>query len=270
MEKNLINLFFVLTLLFLFMFLYSLWEKYWIQMKYYTIKVNKKSFNGFKIVFISDLHHSSIVSKKFIKNIVKKVNDMKPDLIILGGDYVSSEIKYIKPVFEILKTLSANKGIYGVLGNHDMNVSKNKILMAMEKAGIQSLDNQSYWIENGDERIKLGGVADFIYGHPKIENTIFDVLHHDYVILVSHNPDYVDEVKNLKIDLMLSGHTHGGQVTIFGMYAPYIPSTYKQRYRTGLKIVNRIQLIITNGVGVVGLPIRFFARPQIVVVKLNN
>lgn len=265
-----INISFVLIIIFLLMFFYTFVERYWVQIKHYQIKMNKKSFNGFKIIFLSDFHHSSIVTKKYLNKVVNKVNELKPDLIILGGDYVSTDLKYVTPIFEVLKKLKATKGVFGVIGNHDINVSKDKVLNAMKKADIKSLDNRSYWIHHQNDRIKLGGAADFLYDKPDIVKTIDDVSPNDYVILVSHNPDYVEEIKNHHIDLMLSGHTHGGQVTIFGMYAPYIPSNYKQKYRTGLKVINQVKLIVTNGVGVVGLPIRFFARPQIVMIELVN
>ncbi|QVK18587.1 metallophosphoesterase [Mycoplasmatota bacterium] len=267
---NWINVIFLLIIIFLLMFLYTFIERYWIQIKHYKIKMRKKSFAGFKIVFLSDIHHSKIVTKRYIKNIVEKVNELKPDIIILGGDYVSSELKYVGPVFDELKRLNASKGVYGVLGNHDIYVSKDKVLTAMKNANIKPLDNQSYWINHLNDHIKLGGVSDFLYDKPDISNTISDVSSDDFVILVSHNPDYIEEIKNYPIDLMLSGHTHGGQVTIFGMYAPYIPSNYHQKFRSGLKTINEIKLIITNGVGVVGLPIRFFARPQIVMIELKN
>ncbi len=264
-----INVLFILTILFLLLFIYSFIERFWIKTTKYKVYINKKNFDQFKIIFISDFHHSSIVSKRFIKRIVRRVNDLKPDLIILGGDYISASFKYIEPLFKELNQMNAKYGIYGVIGNHDIDVSKEKILNAMKVNDIKSLDNKSYWIVKDNERIKIGGVADYLYDKPDIKNTLHDVDTDDFIILVSHNPDYVEEIKNHNINLMLSGHTHGGQVTIFGMYAPYIPSNYKQKYRKGLKQINQIKLIITNGIGVVGLPIRFFARPEIVEISLD-
>lgn len=260
----------VLIILYIIFFIYSLVEKYLVKTKTYQINIKKDEFNGFKIIFLTDFHYSEFVSLRFIRKIVKRVNEMNPDLILLGGDYISTRKRHIEPVFKELKLLKAKFGVYGVLGNHDVDVSKEIVLEHLEKAGILSLDNKAYWIKKGVERIKIGGVSDCLLDKPDITSTLNEVTKDDFVILVSHNPDYVEDIKDLPIDLMLSGHTHGGQVTIFGLYAPYIPSKYKQKYRTGLKIVNKIKLIISNGIGVIGLPIRFFAWPQIVVVELIN
>ncbi len=265
-----INIFFISIILFLLMFIYAFFETNWLKLKKYKIKITKPAFKGYKIIFVSDFHHSSLASKKYIQRVVEKINDLKPDLIVLGGDYVSTKSKYIEPLFKELKGLNATMGVYGVIGNHDINVDKKSILLNMEKANIKTLDNTSYWITKNNERIKLGGVADYLYDIPDINQTIYDTSPSDYVILVSHNPDYIEKIKNDRIDLMLSGHTHGGQVTIFGLYAPYIPSTYKQKYRTGLKFVYNTHLIITNGIGCVGVPLRFFARPQITQIEFTN
>jgi len=263
-----VNVSFVLIILYLLFFIYSFIEKYLIQVKTYKLNIKKDDFNGFKIIFLTDFHYSEIVSLRFIRKIIKRVNNMNPDLILLGGDYISTREAHINPVFKELKELKAKYGVYGVIGNHDFAVSKHLILEAMKNAGIVSLDNKSYWIKKGNDRIKIGGVSDYLLDKPDITPTINEVTCDDFIILVSHNPDYVESIKDQKINLMLSGHTHGGQVTIFGLYAPYIPSKYKQKYRTGHKLVNKINLIISNGIGVIGLPIRFFARPQIVVVDL--
>ena len=265
-----INVLFILTIIFLICFLYAFLEKYWLQVKKYQININKTNYIGKKIIFLSDFHHSPIVKINYIKKVVNTVNNLKPDIIILGGDYVSNHKKYIQPLFNELKLLRANLGVYGVIGNHDINVSKKQILQAMKEANINSLDNLFYRIYNNKESIVLCGVKDFLYDKPSIEEMLKNVDYDDFVILVCHNPDYLEEIKDKKIDLMLSGHTHGGQVTMFGLYAPYIPSNFKQKYRTGLKINNNIKLIISNGVGCVGLPIRFFSRPQIVEIEFYH
>lgn len=265
-----INITLFMVCLFILTFIYALFERYWMQIKKYNLEIDKQAFIDLKIIFLTDFHHSSIVSRKFIRNIVRKVNDLDPDIIILGGDYIINHKRYIKPLFNELSKLQVSIGIFGVIGNHDVNVSKQIVLDEMIKANINSLDNKSYWINLGNERIKIGGVGDYLYDKQLIEKTTADVSDKDYVILVSHNPDYIEDIRNNKIDLMLSGHTHGGQVTIFGLYAPSIPSKYKQKYLTGLKTVNNIKIIISNGVGVVGLPIRFFARPQIVLIKFET
>jgi hypothetical protein len=92
----------------------------------------------------------------------------------------------------------------------------------------------------------------------------------DFVILVSHTPDFAENLKTDKIDLMLSGHTHGGEVTFFGLWAPYIPSDYGQKYRTGIIKTDKTTVLVSNGIGNTFLPIRFFARPQINIIDLEK
>jgi predicted MPP superfamily phosphohydrolase len=102
-----------------------------------------------------------------------------------------------------------------------------------------------------------------------INPTIFDVKQSDFVIRISHNPDYCESFSTKKIDLVLSGHTHGGQVTFFGIHAPFLPTFTGQKYRSGLVKLAHTEVLVTNGVGTVFPPVRFCARPQINLVILN-
>jgi len=269
MEKTM-WIFYLFLAIIILVIIYSLFEKIWIRIKTYYISINKPAFHGFKIVFISDLHHSEFVSKRYLQKVIKIINSLKPDIVLLGGDYISTKEKYIAKVFNLLKDLQAQFGVYGVIGNHDFEVSKEKVLEEMKKAGIISLDNESYWITYNNERIKLGGVADFMCDAPLVDKTVHDVSEDDYVILISHNPDFAEIAKEHHVDLMLSGHTHGGQITVFGLYAPLIPSLYKQKYRSGLIEHERLKVIVSHGVGVVGVPFRFCARPEITVIEFTN
>ena len=251
---------------------YGLIEPYWIKEKTVTINNQEipKQFNDVKIVFMSDIHHGPFLSKKRLAKVVDRVNSLEPDIILMGGDYVQYSPKYIEPCFKELEKLKADIGVYGVLGNHDHLESQELTRQFMKEAGILSIDNKSYWIEKGEGRIKVGGVGDYYYDIQNIEHTVYDVQSEDFVILVTHNPDYLEELETDKIDLAFAGHTHGGQVTFFGLWAPLIPSRFGQKYRTGLLSNDNMKVIVSNGIGTVALPIRFFARPQIVTVSLKN
>lgn len=206
--------------LILLLIIYMFIEPYWLEVKKYEIsdKDIPQSFDKYKIVFLSDIHHGPYFSLPRVKSLVEKVNEMEPDLILLGGDYVLSSPEYIKPCFKELKHLKASDGIFGVLGNHDHWESADLSGKAMKEAGIILIDNKSQWIYRDKERIKIGGVGDLWEDRNiDIKPTISDVREDDFVILLSHNPEYAEEINNHKIDLMLSGHTHGGQVTLFGL-----------------------------------------------------
>lgn len=253
-------------------FAYSLFEPYWIEEKITTFESSEipQNFQDFKIVFVSDIHSGPFVSQKRIANFVQKINAQNPDIIILGGDFIEDDPKYIAPCFEELKKLTAKKGIYGVIGNHDAREAYNKTYKTMQEAGITPLENDAEWIEIDGQKIKLGGVTWDGTEDPDISPTTEDTNKNDFVILASHIPDFAEELKTDKIDLMLSGHTHGGQVTLFGLYAPYIPSDYGQKYRTGIIKTDRTTVLVSNGLGTSFLPIRFFARPQINIIMLQK
>lgn len=271
-KRYIIKILLSLIILVILFVIYSFIEPYWLQVEHINIidRDIPKSFEGKKIVFISDIHHGGYFSIKRVARLVEKVNRLRPDIIILGGDYVYRDKKYIIPCFEELKKLKAAIGKFGVMGNHDhwQNVELTK--QGMKNAGIVILDNQAEWTEINGHRIKIGGVGDLWEDSQDINPTIENTKEEDFVILVSHNPDYVEELVTHNIDLVLSGHTHGGQVTIFGLWAPLIPSRYGQKYRTGILDTEFTKVIITNGVGTIAPPVRFFARPEINVIVLRS
>lgn len=249
---------------------YGLIEPYWIEYKETVFSSEKipESFNHIKIVFVSDIHHSPVYPKRRLKALVKKINSLQPDLILLGGDYINEQ-KYVQSCFEEFIDLQAPLGVYAVLGNHDYRVGAKLVMDAMEKSGITCLNNKSVWLSKDQDTIKLGGVEDYWNGKPDIQPTIWDVQSKDFVILLSHNPDFTEEIQSKKVDLVICGHNHGGQGTIFGFWAPFITSKYGQKYRTGLVETAYTKVLVSNGVGNVGnLPIRFFARPQINIIHL--
>lgn len=250
---------------------YAFIEPYWIETKetdFFSSDI-PDSFDGFKIVFVSDIHHGPAFSRDRVRSAVDRINGLLPDLILLGGDYVQRDPKYIQPCMEELGRLNAKYGVMAVMGNHDHWESTEETRKWIQREGITLLDNTSRWIDISGERIKIGGVGDLYTDIQDLELTVKDVRKEDFVILMSHNPDYAERLDTDRIDLMLSGHTHGGQVTFFGLWAPLLPSSFGQKYRTGLVETENTRVLVSNGVGTVTPPLRFFARPQINVIKLQ-
>ncbi len=265
-KKALISFFLILLLLYAFI------EPYWLELKETNIidKDLPASFENTKIVFISDIHHGPYFSRERVRSLVQQINGLNPDIILLGGDYVFMDSKYIQPCFEELKNLKATIGKFGVLGNHDHWRSAELTRILARDAGIRLLDNKAEWVYKNGDRIKIGGVGDMFEDIQDITPTTFDVSKQDFVILLSHNPDFAEEIKTYNIDLVLSGHTHGGQVTLFGLWAPLVPIENKQKYRTGVVDTGYTKVIVSNGVGTTALPVRFFARPQINIINLKK
>ena len=264
-NKILIAIFIAITLLLAYMFI----EPYLIETKYIVVESNQipAEFDGKKIVFLSDIHYGPFFDQLRIDNLVDQVNALNPDLILLGGDYVDGGSEYVNPVFKSLSRLKAPLGVYAVLGNSDPQYLT---LKTIKSSGITYIGNKGIWIVQNGSKIRLGGVGDFNNGNQIQRATTGTVNPKDFVILLSHNPDYFPEVDKKKVDVVLSGHTHGGQVTFFGIWAPVIRSIYGQRYRTGIIKEDNSTLIVSNGIGTSVLPLRFFARPQIIVLKLKR
>ena len=223
-----------------------------------------------KIVFISDIHHGPYFSLDRVESLVEDINELSPDIIMMGGDYVHRDKKYIRPAFEAFGKFKAKYGIYAVLGNHDHWEDALLASQLMKKNGFKICDNKSSWLRIGNDSIKIGGVGDLWVDRQVLDSTVHDVRKKDFCILISHNPDYIEKMDKEFVDLTLSGHTHGGQVTLFGLWAPKLPSKYGQKYRYGLKQFGSMQAYITSGVGTITPPLRFFCRPEIALIELKG
>lgn len=250
---------------------YSFMEPFWVKEKVSIIADDDipQQFNNTKIVFISDIHHGPFFSNTRVNRLVKRINDLRPDIILLGGDYVHRSPDYIKPCFEALRGLEATFGVYGVLGNHDHWEDADLTRDCMTEAGIHLIDNRAYWIEKNGARIKIGGVGDYLEDIQDLDPTVSDVTTEDFVVLVTHNPDFVEQIDTDVIDLVFAGHNHGGQVTFFGLWAPILPSECGRKYRTGIVETIATKVVVSNGIGTITPPVRFFARPQIIMAVLE-
>jgi uncharacterized protein len=257
---------------------YSFSETYRLQVKEYTFASPDvpAAFDGTRIVLLTDIHRSFFFSEKRLAALVDRVNAMDPDFIVLGGDYVYGSKDLEAAAFAELARLKAPLGTFAVLGNHDYAhpaASRNDPTRAIEAAAkvrIPLLDNSGVWIEKSGQRIRLGGVSDLQHGHPNVVAAADGAVASDLVLLVSHEPDFAEALRPGAVDLVLSGHTHGGQITFFGLWAPLVASDYGQKYRSGMVSDRKTTVIVSNGVGTIFPPLRFFARPQIVVVTLNR
>lgn len=262
---------FLLILIIILFFSYSFLESKLVEYKKIEIKNNQipKSFDNFKIIFISDFHKRIYLEPNKIKKIVEKINKENPDMVLLGGDYINQNKKDVV-VFSELKNINSKHGVYGVYGNHDIWIGEDLLKQYFKENNINDLNNNSYWVEKNGEKIKIGGVGDLWKSDQDLLKTTNDLDQKDYSILISHNPDYIEEIKSEdKIDLILSGHTHGGQITFFGLFAPLNPSKYK--YLKGLYKFENKEMYITRGVGEsFHLPFRFFARPEITEIILKS
>jgi predicted MPP superfamily phosphohydrolase len=256
----------VLISLFFLFIVYSYFETYWYDVNRVVIvdSVIPSGFDNKTVVFISDLHYGSFFGADRVRYVVGLVNSLEPDYIVLGGDYVSADDDWnygtAKLLFDELKRLNSVPK-YGVLGNHDHWFNRVAVADGLRYADIMLIDNVCV---NLSEGIRLCGVGDLWEDTQFVEEDVAN-----YTVIVSHNPDYAEELIGEDFDLVLSGHNHGGQVTFFGLWAPYLVSDYGQKYRSGLVDNGFVKVYVTRGAGQ-GLPLRFFARPEITVLTLKK
>jgi predicted MPP superfamily phosphohydrolase len=228
------------------------------------------AFSGLRIAFLTDLHHGPYVGIDYIASIVRTTLALAPDLVLLGGDYVSQEAKFIDPCFDVLAGLKSPLGVFGVLGNHDYRHGLNESKHAMARAGIGELTNRGVWLTRGSARLRLGGVDDLWHGKPDYRPALGDATPEDACLLVSHNPDVAEKLWDSRVGLVLSGHTHGGQVYVPGYGAPIVPSRYGQKYLKGLVQAPATQVYISRGLGTVTPPLRYNSRPELTLFTLQR
>jgi predicted MPP superfamily phosphohydrolase len=250
---------------------YTLMEAKWLVVSPVTLTVPNlpTAFKGKTIAFLADLHHGPYVPLSYVRRAVEMANALKPDLIALGGDYPHRGIDYIAPCIQELSRLHAPLGVYGVLGNHDhYDGGQPYVSAALRAAGIPELTNRGLWIESGGERLWLCGVDDYWWGTQNLPAALGPATMKDAVILLSHNPDYVEEIQDARVGLVLSGHTHGGQINLPVIGPPVVPSIYGQKYVHGLVQGPVTQVFVTRGIGTITPPIRLLCKPEIVLVTL--
>ena len=222
------------------------------------------------------MHYGKGFSSNRLINIVNKINKIEPDIIIIiGGDYLDISIKsnrnvskYLDKEIQVLKGLKAKLGIFTVLGNHDYFRGKEYLLKKLNSNSFKILKNGKELISKGGDIIELIGVDDLLEGIP--DANVLKKASDNFTIAISHNPDFFSDYKNvINYDLGFAGHTHGGQVTFFGLYAPYTSSKYGQMYCKKIIHETNRDIILTNGIGNGKIPIRFFAIPEIVEIDLE-
>jgi hypothetical protein len=203
---------------------------------------------------------------------VELANRLEPDLAVLTGDFITYSRAYIQPVAETLAGLRARLGIYAVLGNHDFRVSADAVTRALRRHGIHVLRNQHTVVRAGGEPLLVAGVDDLHYG-ADLNRALRHVPYGATSILLSHHPGMIRQAARAGVGLMLSGHTHGGQVRLpvgdngsgGGSHRP----RKRRRYVAGLDMLGDTQIYVSRGIGTVVVPVRFRCPAEIPVFHLE-
>lgn len=230
------------------------------------------AFDGLTIAQLSDIHHGPFTGLDYIRRCVEIANGLNPDLIALTGDFTYGGRKYIEPCAEVLCGLKARVGVYAVLGNHDYYAGASQVARALKNAGCNVLIDALDRIEHRGERLWLAGVDDLYYGATDVKRLLRDIPRESARVALAHNPDFIEEfaARSQHVDLMLSGHTHGGQIRLPLLGALHVSSSYGQQYVIGLNRKDEMQIYTTRGIGTVTLPARLDCPPEIVLFTLGK
>ena len=202
-----------------------------------------EAFNGLTAVYISDIHYGSLLKRERVEELARRVNALSPDLILMGGDY-GEDSQGALEFFEVLPPLTAKYAVLAVVGNHDRTVPESnlqKLQDVMRKHKIIPLVNDVWKLEKEGASMAFAGVDDVFNGYP----------------------DLLPITQDMRVfyQLALCGHTHGGQVALLG-HSIHSSADTGDRYRSGWYKENGIDIMVSNGVGTSGLPVRLGARPQ--------
>ena len=227
-----------------------------------------RELEGFRIVQLSDLHLGPLTSGEQLRRAIEVANNLNPDIIALTGDYISHERQYAAPCAEIVGRLRARCGVYAVLGNHDHWTDAALITDLFRAEGIKVLVNEGMRFEKDGASFWLAGVDDTMVGLEDLPLALAGARRDEMKLLLAHNPIILRRAARAGVDLVLSGHTHGGQVTIRSERSA--SGRPRRRLLKGLGRQGETQIYVTRGLGTVILPIRYGCPPEVSLLELRS
>lgn len=259
-------------------------ERHWIDVLHHNVILQglPTDFDGMRIVQLSDIHMDRFTEAFFLRSVIEKINDLRPDAVFLTGDFVTSDSGYSNVEAQrdawdcarVLKDLKC-KSLYAVLGNHDVNSGPREIVAALNSSNIEVLRNSYLPLERGSGRIWLAGLDDPLEGKPNLDATIPEQIRNvrnEPVVLMCHAPDYATHIQShpagQAVGLMLSGHTHGGQIRLPLIGALVLPAMGR-KFVEGWFQFNQMKLYVNRGIGTIGVPFRLDCPPEITVFTLR-
>ena len=228
-------------------------------------------FEGFRIAQVSDVHHGRLVPIEEVRRVVKLANAAHADMIALTGDYTTQFRQYVEPCAEALAELSAPEGVWAVLGNHDHNTDGPLTRQALARRGINVLTNENTVLRRGADVLQLAGTDDWGWGKADFKRAMSGVDTARPSVMLSHEPIALDMPATRGVSLILSGHTHGGQIClpIVGTPISHLWPKYF-RYVRGMHESEGTRLYVSRGTGMIGVPVRLGARPEVAVLRLQR
>jgi len=255
------------------------WDRHHLEVVQQTIRLRRlpPAFHGLRIAQVSDIHYDEYTEPYFVREVVRRVNTLNPDVVVLTGDFVTdgplphrigAQLSY--PCAEILGGIQCPHR-FASLGNHDAEVGWAVVVDALKVHGIPTLLNSSLPFERDSSRLWFAGTRSSEADFPNLDDAVPRVAPNEPVILLAHEPDYASHVVDHGgVDLMLSGHTHGGQVRLPFIGTPwYMLPTGGRRFIEGYFKLGPLQLYVNRGIGTVKLPVRFLCPPELTLITLQ-
>jgi predicted MPP superfamily phosphohydrolase len=259
-------------------------ERHWIDVTHHDVELRSlpADLHGMRIVQLSDIHMDDYTEPFFMRRVIERINQLKPDAVFLTGDYVTARKSPNRAAqqaawqcAEILKGLEC-RSVYAALGNHDIGSGAAEVESALRGSGISVVRNSCLPIERGSGRLWVAGLDDPFAGYPDLDKAIPENIRgvrNEPVVLLCHAPDYATQVQQhpvgQAVDLMISGHTHGGQIRLPLIGALVLPPM-GQRFIEGWFQFGGMRLYVNRGIGTIGVPFRFDCPPEITVFTLRS
>jgi predicted MPP superfamily phosphohydrolase len=244
--------------------------------RYETLQMQQwpASLSNLKIAVLSDLHvGGAFIDDDKLRTIVRRTNELQPDLIVILGDYISGgrndPTRAPETYAPLLKEFRAPLGVYSVLGNHDWWYDGMRVRRALEANGIKVLENETAQLDVRGTTLWLAGLADLWTRTPRIRETIGAIPEGDTIIALTHNPDIFRRMPQ-RVALMIAGHTHGGQIRLPFIGPIVQPSRVSPAYTRGHVLEDGHHLFVTTGIGTSIVPARFGVTPEIVLLTLTS
>lgn len=252
----------------------TLLEPNWIEVTQHELKLRRlpAAFSGFRLAHIADLHFGGWMTLERFRPVLDLLYAQNPDAIAITGDFVlrswDAAFHGLESVKDSFRALAQRIPTFAVLGNHDHWTDAGMVRRFLQETGIRELRNDVFAFEKAGERLYLCGVDDIWEKKNRLEAVTSQLSIQDCAILMAHEPDFADQsAATGYFELQLSGHSHGGQVTVPFMKPPMLP-WLGEKYHTGLYQVGEMRQYTTRGLGMIDPPIRFNCRPEITMFTL--
>lgn len=253
-----------------------------VEKRNYSLSSKNSDLNGFKIVFISDIQADRFTNEKRVLNYISKINELNPDLVLAGGDFVTGDSNYVPVVASLVKNIKSNYGVYSCIGDHDFFAFKRhywrsiaEIKKALEKNNVEMIDNGNLILMINESKIKITFLSNTYvkaYNDFILDSLVQSSQNATLKILVSHQPDEKVALKanEYGYHLYLAGHTHGGQINFLFPFLNITPVRFETKFISGDYWFGNLLMIVNRGLGMSTMPIRYHSIPEITLIEIKT